>query len=238
LKNFIGNFWTFLLAVAILPVVYGLGAGFWGSLSEARAAGAGNTGLVYFLCGFIFYVAFQIIFSKPIRVYVFGHELTHAIAGILSGGKVKSFKVGKNGGSVTLTKAGLFATLSPYFLPVYSAILILVFAAAQFFLKNESGKVFPLFMFLFGSSVSFHIFLTVFAISQGQSDLKKYGVFFSLVLVLILNILILELIFAIFFKAPAGVFIKDTVKYVQSGYSLFYNTGEQIKCLILQTMKK
>ena len=76
-------------------------------------AGKTNSNIVPFWIGIAFYFLFQVIFFKPMSTYVFGHELTHAFAGLLSGAKIKKFKVSSNKGSVTLTKDNVFITLAP-----------------------------------------------------------------------------------------------------------------------------
>jgi hypothetical protein len=238
LKDAIGNFWTFAATLLFLPVLYGLAGGLAGSLSVSVAAARPASCLIYFACGVISYFAFQLIFSNPIRIYVFGHELTHALAGVLSGGKVKSFKAGKSGGSVTLTKAGLFATLAPYFIPIYSLILSAAYGVLRLAGRDTALRFFPAFMFLFGAGMAFHASLTVFAITQGQPDLKRYGIVFSLAVVLLFNVLLLETVFAVFFKAPVGIFLRDSVEYTRSGYESIYDFGAKIKWLTLKTITR
>ncbi len=51
--------------------------------------------LIYLIVGVGTYFLFEILFNKPMRTYVFGHELTHALAALAMGGKVHSFHVSK-----------------------------------------------------------------------------------------------------------------------------------------------
>ena len=83
-------------------------------------------GSFYFFLGFFGYFGFQWAFFKPMRTYVFGHELTHAFAAWMSGAEVISFHVSKKGGAVTLTKTNLFVALAPYMFPLYALILLVV----------------------------------------------------------------------------------------------------------------
>jgi len=80
----------------------------------------------FFILGAIVYLVIHTVLFKPNVVYIFGHELTHALAMFISAGKVKSFTVGKKGGEVKATKSNLFISLAPYFFPTYTLIIILL----------------------------------------------------------------------------------------------------------------
>ncbi|MEW6040542.1 MAG: hypothetical protein AB1633_03380 [Elusimicrobiota bacterium] len=236
MKDYIGNFWTFILTLILLPPVYGAGKSFFISLFSLKAAGPGSAEFAYFILGIISFIVFQIIFAKPIRTYVFGHELTHALAGIISGAKVKTFTVKKSSGSVTLSKAGVFITLAPYFLPVYTVFLMIAYFLFYLVFKSQAIASYNIFVYLVGVTLAFHISLTSYAIFQGQTDLRKYGVLFSILFVLLLNIFVLEGVIAVFFKASIGNFLNNSIQYTKDGYFLFYQTGVKIKCLITKTI--
>jgi hypothetical protein len=131
-------------------------------------------------------------------MYIFGHELTHALAGFLSGARINAFKVKKNSGSVSLSKVNIFSVLAPYFVPIYSMILIIAYALANLYAKQKGCNIHPYFLFLLGFTLAFHVALTVFAIRQGQSDLREYGVVFSSFVIIIANCVVLALIFSLF----------------------------------------
>lgn len=155
--------------------------------------------MVPFWLGLAGYFIFQVLFAKPMRTYVFGHELTHAVVGLLSGAKLKSFNVSTAGGSVVLTKTNVWITLSPYFVPIYTVVLMGVYWAASYFwpLKPYYGYV----LFAAGFTLSFHFSLTHYALGQGQSDLKAYGPFFSGVLILFINCIIIAGVLKLLFPA-------------------------------------
>ena len=142
---------------------------------------------MWFLAGFVIFFVIFLIKSIPGRVYVFGHELTHAFWAILFRGKIKEFNVSSKNGSVVTTKSNFFISLAPYFFPVYTFLIIFIFYILAFFL-NVSKYIGWLFFFV-GFSYSFHIFLTLESLSIGQSDVKKTGRFFSYTIIAILNIL-------------------------------------------------
>lgn len=168
-------------------------------------AGNANSNIVPFWVGIGVYFLFQVIFFKPMSTYVFGHELTHALAGLLSGAQIKKFKVSSNKGSVTLTKDNVFITLAPYFFPIYPIIVILVYFSLAWFM--DITKIYSWFLFFAGVSLAFYYALTFYAIKVGQEDMKIYGKFFSLVFVCFINIIMVVLVLAWIF--PNYIHVKD-----------------------------
>ena len=156
-----------------------------------------------FWLGVVCYVLFQFIFARPMRTYVFGHELTHALAGLTSGAMLKKFKVSQKGGSVTLDRNNIWITLSPYFIPLYSVIVMLGYLFLGFF--TSPAPYYPYFIFLIGFTTAFHFALTYYAIKIGQEDLKIYGRFFSIVIIVIINAVTLTLVLAVFFHEHAKI---------------------------------
>ncbi|MFN3966951.1 MAG: hypothetical protein ACK4JE_04575, partial [Endomicrobiia bacterium] len=146
---------SFIFSLLLLPVCYGVGKSFINLILMINVFSSTKQLWIFFILGLIFYTVIHFIFSKPLKLYIFGHELTHALSGIISGSSVKSFKLKKDSGSVTLSKVNLFITLSPYFVPIYTIFLILL----NMILKIP--KTF--FLFLLGVSIAFHIALTLFA---------------------------------------------------------------------------
>ncbi len=64
---------------------------------------------------------------RPIVIYVFGHELTHALWVWLMGGRVSRFRVSREGGHVITSKANFWIALAPYFFPmIYLMNLLLL----------------------------------------------------------------------------------------------------------------
>lgn len=164
-----------------------------------------NINIVPFWLGIATYVLFQIIFFKPMSTYVFGHELTHALAGLLSGAQIKKFKVSRKKGSVTLTKNNIFITLAPYFVPIYPIIIIFVYFALAWFM--DVVQIYSWFLFFSGIALAFYYALTFYAIKVGQEDMIIYGQFFSFIFVCFINIIMVVLILAWIF--PSNIEIND-----------------------------
>lgn len=177
----------------LLPVTWVL------TLAILRVFNDGNTGsiwsspeIVFFFTGFGLWSAYFLLFKQPTKVYVFGHELTHAIFVVLCGGKVGGFKVEEDSGYILSNKTNVWISLSPYFVPLYA-----VFSLSLLALINWAIPLPWLDRILFfstGITWGFHITFTLSMIRRGQSDLEENGVFFSLVLIYLLNLLQISLL--------------------------------------------
>ena len=146
----------------------------------------------YFILGAVVYLIVHTVLFKPNIVYIFGHELTHALAMFVSAGKVKSFKVSKKGGEVKGTKANLFISLAPYFFPTYTLIITLLWYIAKQF--RDIKDFISVFLFAVGLTLTFHFVMTVEFLKTKQPDLVKSGYLFSIVLIYLINLTIAALI--------------------------------------------
>ncbi len=153
------------------------------------------------LSGAAAYGLFEALFSRPMGLYVFGHELTHALAAWASGYRVKSLRVSPKGGEVVTSDTNLFVALAPYCVPLYTLFVVLVYAAAR---GRAAPAAPPLWCaFGVGFTFAFHGSLTVHALRQRQPDLEHGGAFLSLVLILLSNCL--ALVFLLKLLYPAAV---------------------------------
>src|SRR5260221_1208525 len=117
-----------IVAILLLPLCAGAVATLWRVL---KATGRADTFWVAMLAGAACWTVIFLLLPKPIRIYVFGHELTHAVWTWIFGGKVKQFKVGSGGGHVVVTTNNFVIALAPYFFPLYVALVVLVFVVGH-----------------------------------------------------------------------------------------------------------
>lgn len=188
------------LGALLLPVLAGAGLSAWDA-----ARGFGGFGPLWpALAGVAAYGACQLILPRPITLYVFGHELTHALAALLSGYRVRSFSVSSRGGEVTLSGSNAAVALAPYCVPIYTVIAGAAFRVADHFFPFAHAGLW--FAAALGFTFAFHAALTVYALSQRQPDLDYVGPFLSLVLILLANCLALVLLLKLVY--PAGVSLR------------------------------
>ncbi len=137
----------------------------------------------------------------PLHVYVFGHELTHAIWVWLWRGKVLDRKMwSSDGGYIVTDTHNFWIALAPYFYPLYSLVVIVLYGVASLFYNVAGSTVTFLMMtplqwlfFLLGATWAFHLSFTFWMIPKGQTDLTAHGTFFSLVIIYGMNLLILAI---------------------------------------------
>ena len=129
---------------------------------------------------------------KPIWAYVLGHEFTHAIASMLCGGRIKGMKISSDGGHVYVTRDNFFVTLSPYFIPIYTIFVFVIFALTQHVLGWRNSPIaWGLFFWAIGLSYCFHVFLTCHILRTRQPDIVSQGYFFSTVIIFLGNMVVL-----------------------------------------------
>ncbi len=124
-------------------------------------------------------------------LYVLGHELTHVIFIYLSFGRVSGFSVGLDGGYVVTNKSNVLIALSPYFIPFWSLIYLLVLIPLNYFIPGIPYFREGLFLIV-GATWTFHLLFTCWMIPRDQPDLKENETFFSLMLIILANIILLS----------------------------------------------
>jgi hypothetical protein len=172
----------FIIAVFLLPFCAGAAMALWSAL---RASGGADTVWVPLLAGAACWVVIFVLMPKPMWIYVFGHELTHALWTWLFGGQVKKMKVTSGGGHVVVSKTNFVITLAPYFFPFYAALVVAVFAIGRLFWGWLDYLVwFHLFL---GAAYAFHVTLTWHVLKTRQSDITSQGYLFSAVVIFLGN---------------------------------------------------
>lgn len=173
-----------------------------------------------FFAGTLAWIAAWVFCPHPSRLYVLGHELTHMLFGLLFGAKVGRLKVHKSGGSVTLSKDNLLISLSPYFFPFYTFIVLATYGIWHLFSAPVPCAL--LWHFVIGVTWSFHLTFTISALSIRQSDVQVYGYLLSYAVIAILNLFLI------------GIWIVCTteVSILQYGRELYRGIGSVFAFLI------
>ena len=183
------NFLRLLTGFALLPTCWGVSRAFL----DAIVIAAGTSGwmsveAISLLGGIAAFAMSWFALSHPVRMYVLGHELTHALWGLFFGARPSDVRVSASGGSVRLTKSNMLITLAPYFFPFYTFIVIVVALITYAFFRPL--PFLPLWLFLVGFTWSFHVLFTLETLGQRQPDVKLYGRVFSWTFIFIVNVAI------------------------------------------------
>ena len=176
----------FVVAVLLLPFCFGAAIALGRVL---HYTGRAETIWIAVLAGAGCWLAIFLLLPKPMRLYVFGHELTHALWTWLFGGRVTKFKAGAKGGYVVTTKINFLIALAPYFFPVYVAIVLAVFAIGHWMWNWR--PYFVLCHLLIGAAYAFHVTLTFHILKTRQSDITSQGYLFSAAVIFLGNVLVL-----------------------------------------------
>ncbi len=171
-----------IVAVLLLPLCAGSVRALWLVL---RHSGEATTIWAGFLSGAACWLVVFWLLPKPMWVYVFGHELTHALWTWLMGGRVKRFKATAQGGHVIVTRTNFLIALAPYFFPVYAALVVGVYVFGNLIWNWAAYAVW--FHLLLGAAYAFHVTLTWEVLKTEQSDITQHGYLFSAVVIFLGN---------------------------------------------------
>jgi hypothetical protein len=174
------------VALVLLPICIGAVPALYRVIG---ASGHAETIWVALIGGAACWLTIFLLLPKPMRVYVFGHELTHAIWTWLFGGKVKKFKVTSKGGHVVVTKTNFLIALAPYFFPLYAVLCVLIFVIGHLIWGWTGYR--PWFHLLLGAAYAFHVTLTVHILKTEQTDITGQGYVFSAVVIFLGNVSVL-----------------------------------------------
>ena len=143
-----------------------------------------------------------LLHSFFLYLYVLGHELTHILFIWAFRGRVSDWGVSLDGGYVTTDKTNIVIALSPYFVPLWAAIGVVIHAllGLAFQMPPVSDKI--LFGYV-GFFWAFHLLWTLWMIPRDQPDLKENGTFLSLVIIYLANQLVLAALLCVAAK-PLG----------------------------------
>jgi len=172
-----------ILAILLLPFCVGAVRALLHVLAQT---GQADTIWVALGGGAACWLGIFFLLPKPMRLYVLGHELTHALSTLAFGGRVKKFKATPQGGHVVVTKNNFVIALAPYFLPLYAVLIVCCFALGHLFWGWTSYLVW--FHLLIGAAYSFHVTLTCHILQTRQSDITSQGYIFSAVIMFLGNI--------------------------------------------------
>lgn len=177
-----------LIGIGLLPACWAVSASIFQLYQTTAEASlnAGNEALALPI-GFLLWVLIFFLMPRPVRTYVLGHELTHALWALMMGARVGRMKVSKKGGHVELSKTNFIITLAPYFFPFYTFIVIAAYYLASLRFDPTPWRLW--WLGAVGATWSFHITFTITMLSQRQPDVQEHGRIFSYSVIYIMNVL-------------------------------------------------
>ncbi|MCB4756852.1 MAG: hypothetical protein LHV69_07470 [Elusimicrobia bacterium] len=210
IKKFLRRLFHVVLGLLLLPCVW---AAFLVLARMVYKLGVTEWKFVWiYAAGALSYLIMERVFHRPMWIYIVGHELTHALSGLLTGARIRSFKASDHQGEVQLSKTNWFIVISPYIIPLYALLLLLIYAVLWHYWPHPALTYG--FQFLMGAALTFHLSLTFMAFHARQSDLKVLGFFLSLVLILLGNALILGVLCVSLFGVtpPIEIYFSSLLK--------------------------
>ena len=179
----------FVAGLGLLPCCYIMTRTLFDLLLTMRPDGyqAVSSSFLGLIIGFCLWLFLFFCAPRPMRTYVLGHELTHALWAWIMGAQVKNVRVTKTGGSVTVSKTNFLITLAPYFFPFYTLCVIGVHFIIEIFYDQEIYA--PFWLGLVGLTWGFHLTFTLSMLKQHQPDIHEHGSLFSYSFIYLMNIL-------------------------------------------------
>jgi len=181
----------FVIAIFLVPLCAILSQTFFTAFARATIAQKlwAAEEFWFFSLGVVLWLIAFFGMRRPVMLYVFGHELTHALWVVLMGGRVSRFRVSRDGGHIVTNRTNFFIALAPYFFPLYSILAIALYGIIGLFYNVQPyGR---LLYAVIGITWAFHLTFTLWMIPKSQTDLKDHGTFFSLVVIYFMNLLLL-----------------------------------------------
>lgn len=187
----------FVVGLFLLPAVWVLTQTFFTAFARTTVRDAFwmTEEFWFFALGSLLWLVAFFGLPRPLLVYVFGHELTHALWVWMMGGQIHRFHVSRDGGHIVTNKTNTWIALAPYFFPIYSLLVIGLYGILAVFFDVSPCRQW--LYALVGVTWAFHLSFTCWMIPKGQSDLTYGGTFFSLVLIYLLNLTLLAVLLII-----------------------------------------
>jgi hypothetical protein len=177
-----------IVAVGLLPLCLGAASALQMVLQHS---GDADTTWVPLLAGAGCWLVVYVFLPKPMWLYVFGHELTHALWTLLFGGEVRDFKATARGGHVIITRNNFLIALAPYFFPLYALLVVAAFFVGRLIWNWDHYLVW--FHLTLGAAYAFHVTLTFHTLKTHQTDITDQGYLFSGVVIFLGNAAVLLL---------------------------------------------
>ena len=183
-----GHFLRALFAIALFPFAWAISRAALDAflMIPVPANAIVSSAVLSLTAGFVVFLVAWMTLPTPVRLYVLGHELTHALWGLLFFARVSNLKVGVKGGSVQLSKSNVWITLAPYFFPFWTMVVVVAALVTRCFVSPLPWTW--LWFFAVGFTWCLHCCFTIKSLMQKQPDIEEYGYVFSYTFIWIFNL--------------------------------------------------
>ncbi|MEM7699366.1 MAG: hypothetical protein AAF236_13295 [Verrucomicrobiota bacterium] len=160
-------------------------------------------------------------------LYVAGHEITHAIFVLLCRGRVSKVHITSAGGHILTNRNNFLISLSPYFFPFYTAIVLTGWGLAEWLFVDIPAKHLVWLYGAIGFTWMFHFTFTLWMTRRDQPDVEQNGRLFSFALIFLVNILIISALIIV--ASPTVTFATFGQSLLANGVSFFDRLVESVK---------
>jgi len=129
----------FVFAIFLLPLCAVLSQTFFTAFARATVTQQlwAAEEFWFFSLGAVLWLIAFFGLRRPLIIYIFGHELTHALWVWLMGGRVSRFRVTRDGGHIVTDRNNFLIALAPYFFPIYSILAIAIYGGLSLFYNMQ-----------------------------------------------------------------------------------------------------
>lgn len=181
----------FIIGLLLLPLCLAATRSIFIICQGLSSSSFGNNPASFFglIIGICFWLVLYFSMPRPAWSYVLGHELTHAFWAWLFGAKVSHVKVSSKGGSVNVSHSNFIITLAPYFFPIYTILVLIIYQLVVLFYDQRTYE--PLWLGCVGLTWAFHVTFTLSMLKTHQPDIAEHGKLFSFSFIYLMNLLVL-----------------------------------------------
>jgi hypothetical protein len=200
-SRLIGRAWNFLVGLSLLPFCWILTDAIFNAFAHASGHGPRgpfwrthdfllfSTGAAAWMMWFVFSICVWRQ-PRPLRAYVWGHELMHVLTARLFGGKIKDYEISREGGYIVTDRYNFLIALAPYLWPFAAVPVLAIWGIVGWMPEAIYHREW--FLGALGFTWAFHLSFTGWMIPIGQSDFAGPGRVFSLGLIYLFNVVLLS----------------------------------------------
>lgn len=220
-----------LIGIALLPVCWVLFETFLVLLQADTWAGAywKSREFVFFGLGSsLALVLFFLCRGRALRwIYVAGHEWTHALFVVLCRGRLLGKPtITSRGGHILTDRTNFLISLSPYFFPFYSVVVILLWAMTHWVLAEQTRPD-PVWLYgMLGLTWTFHLAFTLWMLRGEQPDVTQNGRIFSFSVIFSTNVLVLSAMLIV--ASPTASFRSFLASFWQNAWTFLPRLTETL----------